>query len=67
MPVQAGRLFYRTVSVVTICTGDHACVTSQGNARKVTDDVAALKPTLFIAVPRVLERIQAGIDTKVCP
>lgn len=37
----------------------------QGNTRKVTDDVAALRPTLFIAVPRVLERIQAGIDAKV--
>jgi long-subunit acyl-CoA synthetase (AMP-forming) len=38
---------------------------AQGNTRKITDDVAALRPTLFIAVPRVLERIQAGIDAKV--
>lgn len=33
--------------------------------KKITDDVAALKPTLFIAVPRVLERIQSGIAAKV--
>lgn len=39
----------------------------QGNTKKITDDVAALKPSLFIAVPRVLERIQAGIDKKVLP
>ncbi len=38
---------------------------AQGNTKKITDDIAALKPSLFIAVPRVLERIQAGIDKKV--
>jgi long-chain acyl-CoA synthetase len=37
----------------------------QGSPKKITEDVAALRPTLFIAVPRVLERIQAGIDAKV--
>lgn len=37
----------------------------QGDTRKITEDVAALKPTLFIAVPRVLERIQSGISKKV--
>lgn len=37
----------------------------QGNPKKITEDVAALRPSLFIAVPRVLERIQAGIDAKV--
>ena len=34
----------------------------QGDVKKLTDDVAALKPTLFVAVPRVLERIQQGIQ-----
>lgn len=33
--------------------------------KKITDDVIALQPTLFIAVPRVLERIQSGIAGKV--
>ena len=32
--------------------------------KKLTDDVAALKPSLFVAVPRVLERIQSGIVMK---
>lgn len=32
--------------------------------RKLTDDISALKPTLFPAVPRVLERIQSGIQGK---
>lgn len=36
----------------------------QGDVRKLTDDIAALKPTIFVAVPRVLERIQSGIQAK---
>lgn len=36
----------------------------QGDVKKLTDDVAALRPSLFVAVPRVLERIQSGIATK---
>ena len=32
--------------------------------KKLTDDIAALRPTLFVAVPRVLERIQSGIQAK---
>ena len=36
----------------------------QGDVKKLTDDVAALQPSLFVAVPRVLERIQSGITTK---
>ncbi|BDA46672.1 Long chain acyl-CoA synthetase 3 [Coccomyxa sp. Obi] len=36
----------------------------QGDVRKLTDDISALKPTLFVAVPRVLERIQSGIQAK---
>ena len=37
----------------------------QGNVKKIVEDVAALRPTLFIAVPRVLERIQSGIAGKI--
>ena len=32
--------------------------------KKLTDDISALRPTLFPAVPRVLERIQSGIQAK---
>lgn len=36
----------------------------QGDVKKLTDDISAVKPTLFVAVPRVLERIQSGIQAK---
>ena len=36
----------------------------QGDVKKLTDDVAVLKPSVFFAVPRVLERIQSGIVGK---
>ena len=32
--------------------------------KKLTDDISALRPTLFPAVPRVLERMQSGIQAK---
>ena len=32
----------------------------QGNVKLLMDDVAALRPTLFIAVPRILERVEDG-------
>jgi hypothetical protein len=33
---------------------------TQGDPKLLLDDVAALRPTLFIAVPRVLERVEDG-------
>lgn len=36
----------------------------QGNVKLLLDDVAALRPTLFIAVPRILERIADGVKAK---
>lgn len=38
---------------------------SQGDVKKVTDDVAALKPSIFAAVPRVLDRMKSGIEAKI--
>jgi long-chain acyl-CoA synthetase len=32
---------------------------------KLVDDIAALKPALFIGVPRVFDRIYTGISTQV--
>ena len=40
------------------------CARAQGDVKKLTDDISALRPTLFVAVPRVLERIQSGIQAK---
>ncbi|KAI8107268.1 hypothetical protein M9434_001911 [Picochlorum sp. BPE23] len=37
----------------------------QGNVKKLMDDVAAFKPTLFMAVPRILERVCDGVEAKV--
>lgn len=36
----------------------------QGNVKKLMDDVAAFKPSLFMAVPRILERVCDGVDAK---
>lgn len=36
-----------------------------GNTRKILDDLQALKPTLFISVPRVLNRIYDGVIKQV--
>lgn len=38
---------------------------TQGDVKKVTDDVAALKPSIFAAVPRVLDRMKSGIEAKI--
>jgi hypothetical protein len=32
----------------------------QGNVKLLMEDVAALRPTLFIAVPRIIERVEDG-------
>ena len=37
----------------------------QGDAAKLVDDIGALRPTLFIGVPRVFDRIYAGVMQKV--
>jgi hypothetical protein len=37
-----------------------ACVPAQGNVKLLMEDVAALRPTLFMAVPRILERVEDG-------
>ena len=37
----------------------------QGDVKKVTDDVLALKPSIFAAVPRVLDRMKTGIEAKI--
>ncbi|KAF4654168.1 hypothetical protein FOL47_010106 [Perkinsus chesapeaki] len=34
---------------------------SQGDPRKIMDDVRALRPTLFVGVPRILNRIYDGV------
>lgn len=33
----------------------------QGDATKLVDDIGVLKPTMFIGVPRVFDRIHNGV------
>jgi long-chain acyl-CoA synthetase len=37
----------------------------RGDVKLLVDDIAALKPTVFCAVPRVLDRIYSGLTTKI--
>jgi long-chain acyl-CoA synthetase len=37
----------------------------QGDPRKLMDDIAALRPTIFAAVPRIFERVYAGVQDAV--
>lgn len=37
----------------------------QGDVKKLIDDIQAFRPTLFAAVPRVLERVYKGINDQV--
>lgn len=37
-----------------------------GDTRKLLDDCAVLKPTVFAGVPRVYERVYSGVIDKVC-
>jgi len=37
----------------------------QGDVGKLVDDIAALKPAMFIGVPRVFDRIYSRIDSQV--
>lgn len=37
----------------------------RGDIKGLVDDIGALKPTVFIGVPRVFDRIYAGVVSKV--
>ena len=37
----------------------------QGDVRKLIDDIGALRPTMFVGVPRVFERIYDGVLSQV--
>jgi len=37
----------------------------QGDVKKLMDDIGALRPTVFVGVPRVFERICGGIRDQV--
>jgi len=36
----------------------------QGSAKLIMDDIAALRPTLFVGVPRIFDRIYSGVTAQ---
>ena len=60
-----GKIGYWQVSCVANgWSGDDGCV-MQGKVDKLMDDIAALKPTQFFAVPRVWTRIMDTATRKI--
>ena len=55
----------RTIIQAGTYVGGRVCCASSGNAKTVLEDLKAVKPDILIVVPRVLERVKAGIDGKV--
>ncbi|RIA88588.1 hypothetical protein C1645_725835 [Glomus cerebriforme] len=59
---------FEFVNTATMIYGGVAIGFSQGNTLKLLDDIVELKPTIFISVPRLLNRIydkvMAGIQAK---
>ncbi|RLN82902.1 hypothetical protein BBJ28_00000866 [Nothophytophthora sp. Chile5] len=57
------HIFERSALVQLISVGSQIGF-SQGNALKLVDDIRALRPTLFVTVPRLLNRIYDMITAK---
>ncbi|KAL4444107.1 hypothetical protein ABPG75_011844 [Micractinium tetrahymenae] len=55
--------FDRIIEELALCVGAHVGYW-RGNVKLLMDDVAALRPTLFVAVPRILERVEDGVRGK---
>ncbi|CAB4423979.1 unnamed protein product [Rhizophagus irregularis] len=59
---------YELVNTATMIYGGVAIGFYQGNTLKLLDDIAELKPTIFISVPRLLNRVydkvMAGVKAK---
>jgi long-chain acyl-CoA synthetase len=59
---------FELVNTATMIYGGAAIGFYQGNTLKLLDDIAELKPTVFISVPRLLnrvyDRVMAGVQAK---
>lgn len=55
--------FDRILEELALCVGGHIGYW-RGNVKLLMEDVAALRPTLFIAVPRIIERVEDGVRAK---
>jgi hypothetical protein len=59
-------LLSQTTCCSVLCYAVLCCI-MQGQIPKVLDDIVALQPTMFCGVPRVFDRIHAGIYEQVRP
>lgn len=58
------HIFDRSCEEMFLCCGG-AIGYWQGDVKYLVDDIAALKPTMFIGVPRVYDRIYGGVLDKI--
>lgn len=58
------HIFDRVAEETFLCIGGKIGYW-QGNVKKLMDDVAVLKPTIFVGVPRIFDRIYTGVSDKV--
>lgn len=58
------HIFDRVAEETFLCIGGRIGYW-QGNVKKLMDDVCALKPTIFVGVPRIFDRIYTGVSDKV--
>ncbi|KAL4529425.1 hypothetical protein Ndes2526A_g04213 [Nannochloris sp. 'desiccata'] len=58
------HIFGRIIEELALAAGAHIGYW-RGNVKLLMEDVAAFKPTLFIAVPRILERVCDAVEAKV--
>ena len=58
--------FDRILEEFTLSVGGHVGYW-QGSPKLIMDDAIALRPTLFVSVPRILERIADGGEGPACP
>lgn len=59
------HIFDRVAEETFLCIGGKIGYW-QGSVKKLMDDVAALRPTIFVGVPRIFDRIYTGVSDKVC-
>eukprot|EP00892_Ulva_mutabilis_P009905 jgi/Ulvmu1/7287/UM035_0075.1 len=58
------HIFDRVAEETFLCIGGRIGYW-QGNVKRLMDDVGALKPTIFVGVPRIFDRIYTGVSDKV--
>lgn len=58
------HIFDRVAEETFLCIGGRIGYW-QGDVKKLMDDIDSLKPTIFVGVPRIFDRIYTGVSEKV--